>query len=105
MRVTVGMIVGQIGAGHTMEELLEDYPYLQREDILQALRYAACPAEERVATLAGAMKLLMDMNRSPRWGPSLLDAGHEVVRWSTVGKADTTDSGLSTDGHPILLNL
>lgn len=41
MRVTVGMIVGQIGAGHTIDEVLTDYPYLQREDILQALRYAA----------------------------------------------------------------
>jgi uncharacterized protein (DUF433 family) len=33
------MIVGQIGAGHTIEELLAEYPYLEREDILQALRY------------------------------------------------------------------
>ena len=41
MRVTVGMIVGQIGAGRNIEELLADYPYLEREDILQALRYAA----------------------------------------------------------------
>jgi uncharacterized protein (DUF433 family) len=41
MRVTVGMIVGQIGAGRTIEDLLTDYPYLEREDILQALRYAA----------------------------------------------------------------
>ena len=44
MRVTVGMIVGQIGAGHTIEEVLADYPYLEREDILQALR---CPASGR----------------------------------------------------------
>jgi uncharacterized protein (DUF433 family) len=41
MRVTVGMIVGQIGAGRTIEDVLPDYPYLEREDILQALRYAA----------------------------------------------------------------
>ena len=41
MRVTVGMVVRQIGAGHSIEELLIDYPYLEREDILQALRYAA----------------------------------------------------------------
>ncbi len=41
MRVTVGMIVGQIGAGNSIEEILADYPYLEREDILQALRYAA----------------------------------------------------------------
>ncbi len=47
MRVTVGMIVGQIGAGHTIEEVLADYPYLEREDILQALRYAAWRAKER----------------------------------------------------------
>ena len=42
MRVTVGMIVAQIGAGHSVEEILTDYPYLEREDIMQALRYAAC---------------------------------------------------------------
>lgn len=41
MRVTVGMIVGQIGSGVSIEELLADYPYIEREDILQALRYAA----------------------------------------------------------------
>jgi uncharacterized protein (DUF433 family) len=38
MRVTVGMIVGQIGAGRGIDKLLADYPYLEREDILQALR-------------------------------------------------------------------
>ncbi|HMD38246.1 MAG TPA: DUF433 domain-containing protein [Candidatus Acidoferrum sp.] len=37
MRVTVGMIVGQIGAGHSIEQVLADYPYLEREDVLQAL--------------------------------------------------------------------
>lgn len=54
MRVTVGMIVGQIGAGHSIEELLADYPYLEREDIFQALRYAAWLAEERELTLPHA---------------------------------------------------
>jgi len=52
MRVTVGMIVGQIGAGHSIDEVLADYPYLEREDILQALRYAAWRAEEREVVLA-----------------------------------------------------
>ena len=41
MRVTVGMIVGQIGTGRGIDELPANYPYLEREDILQALRYAA----------------------------------------------------------------
>ena len=45
MRVTVAMLVNQIGAGHSIEEILVNYPYLEREDILQALQYAAirCP--------------------------------------------------------------
>ena len=42
MRVTVSMIVGQVGAGRSVDSLLGDYPYLEREDILQALRHAAC---------------------------------------------------------------
>ena len=54
MRVTVGMIVGQIGAGVTIEQLLDDYPYLEREDILQALRYAAYRVQEREIVLAEA---------------------------------------------------
>lgn len=52
MRVTVGMVVGQIGAGHSIDDVMEDYPYLEREDILQALRYAAWRAEEREVVLA-----------------------------------------------------
>jgi uncharacterized protein (DUF433 family) len=47
MRVTVGMIVGQIGDGRSIEDVLNDYPYLEREDILQALRYAAWRTEEK----------------------------------------------------------
>lgn len=54
MRVTVGMIVGQVGAGHSVDEILADYPYLEREDIFQALRYAAWLAEEREIELAHA---------------------------------------------------
>jgi uncharacterized protein (DUF433 family) len=41
MRATVGAIVGQIGAGRTIEDVLRDFPCLEREDILQAPRYAA----------------------------------------------------------------
>jgi uncharacterized protein (DUF433 family) len=54
MRVTVGMIVSQIGAGHSVDEILADYPYLEREDIMQALRYAAWRVEEREVALASA---------------------------------------------------
>ena len=53
-RVTVGMILGQLAAGQTPEELLADFPYLEREDVSQALRYAAWRAEEREISLAEA---------------------------------------------------
>jgi uncharacterized protein (DUF433 family) len=46
MRVTVGMIVGMVAAGHSREEILKLYPYLEREDIDEALSYAAWRAEE-----------------------------------------------------------
>jgi uncharacterized protein (DUF433 family) len=54
LRVTVGMIVGQIGAGRSIDQVLADYPYLQREDVLEALRYAAWRAQEREIDLAAA---------------------------------------------------
>jgi len=54
MRVTVGMVVSQIGAGHSIDDVLADYPYLEREDVLQALRYAAWRTEEREIQIASA---------------------------------------------------
>jgi uncharacterized protein (DUF433 family) len=47
MRVTVGMIVGMLAEGHSAGEILELYPYLEAEDIAQALSYAALRSEER----------------------------------------------------------
>ncbi|HWD93262.1 MAG TPA: DUF433 domain-containing protein [Verrucomicrobiae bacterium] len=46
MRVTAGMIAGLVATGHTHAKILELYPYLEEEDIAQALKYAAWRAEE-----------------------------------------------------------
>ncbi len=46
MRVTVGMIVGLVAAGRDRAEILKLYPYLEDEDITQALTYAAWRTEE-----------------------------------------------------------
>jgi uncharacterized protein (DUF433 family) len=54
MRVTVGMIVGQIGAGIGIDKLLSDYPYIEKEDIMQALRYAAALSQWREVALVEA---------------------------------------------------
>ena len=46
MRVTVGMVVGLMASGHARTEIVKLYPYLEDEDITQALTYAAWRAEE-----------------------------------------------------------
>ena len=54
MRVTVGTIVGLIAAGHSNAEILSAYPYLEKEDIRQALAYAAWRVEEIEVPLPAA---------------------------------------------------
>ena len=54
MRVTVGMITGQLSAGTSIEELLEHFPYLERDDILEAIGYAGATASTSEYDLAGA---------------------------------------------------
>ncbi len=51
MRVTVGTIVGMLAEGHSTPEILQLYPYLEAEDIAQALSYAALRSEEREVEL------------------------------------------------------
>ncbi|MEZ4959868.1 MAG: DUF433 domain-containing protein [Saprospiraceae bacterium] len=46
MRVTVGMVVGLLASGHTNEDILKAYPYLEEDDIREALSYAAWRSEE-----------------------------------------------------------
>jgi len=48
MRIPVSVIVGQLANGASVEEVLEGYPDLEREDIQQALAYAAWLAQEEV---------------------------------------------------------
>ncbi len=54
MRVTVGMIVGLVASGHAFSEILTAYPYLENEDIRQALAYAAWRVEEIEVPLPAA---------------------------------------------------
>jgi uncharacterized protein (DUF433 family) len=48
MRIPVSVVVGQLAAGATSEEVLRDFPDLEREDIQQALAYSAWLAHEEV---------------------------------------------------------
>ena len=51
-RVTVGMLVGRIASGQTVNDVLADFPYVEREDVMQALQYAAWLAQDREVSLA-----------------------------------------------------
>ncbi len=50
-RIPVHLIVRMLANGDTIEELLEDYPSLERTDILACLDYAAALAEEQVTPI------------------------------------------------------
>jgi len=52
LRVTVGMVLGQLAGGRTVDQVLADYPYLEREDVMAALEYAAAIVNEREVPLA-----------------------------------------------------
>jgi uncharacterized protein (DUF433 family) len=54
MRVTVGMILGNLSSGVSVDRLLELYPYLERDDVFEALRYGAWLASEREIRLETA---------------------------------------------------
>lgn len=51
MRVTVGTVVGLLAVGHSSQEILRAYPYLEPEDITQSLAYAAWRLQEREVPL------------------------------------------------------
>jgi len=54
LRVTVGTIVGLLASGHTQKEILDQYPYIESEDIKAALTYAAWRSEEVEVPLSGS---------------------------------------------------
>jgi len=54
MRVTVSLIVNLVANGMSHEEIIEAYPYLESDDIRQALRYVAWLVEESVYPLSPA---------------------------------------------------
>lgn len=66
LRVTVGAVVGLVATGYSTADILKACPYLEEEDIREALAYAAWRAEENGSAAGCRMKLLIDMNFCPR---------------------------------------
>jgi uncharacterized protein (DUF433 family) len=53
-RVTVSAVLGQLAAGRSNDQVIEDYPQLERDDVLAALEYAAAYTREREISLTAA---------------------------------------------------
>lgn len=53
-RVTVAAVLGQLAAGRSIDQIVSDYPYLDREDVLAALEFAAAAVQERELPMASA---------------------------------------------------
>ena len=51
LRVTVGTLLGLLASGHSEDEILDAYPYLEREDLREALTYATWRVEEREVSI------------------------------------------------------
>lgn len=45
-RVSMSAVLGQLAAGQTVDQFLDDYPYVDRDDVLAALEWAASAAQE-----------------------------------------------------------
>ena len=54
LRVTVGTVVGLLASGRSIDDVLKTYPYLELEDIYEALAYAAWRADEIEVLLTSA---------------------------------------------------
>lgn len=52
LRITVDFVLKLLGDGYTTDEIIKEYPELQREDVLQAAKYGAWLASERTLNIA-----------------------------------------------------
>jgi uncharacterized protein (DUF433 family) len=99
MRVTVSMVLGQLAAGQTIEQVLADYPDLERADVLAALEYAARDAQEREVPLAPRGTARPGVARTAAVG-----AAAEAVRFPSEARAEsqTISSGPNEVGLTVL---
>ena len=52
LRVTVSMVLGQLATSRSIDAVLEDYPYLEHDDIRAALEFAAAVVDQREVPFA-----------------------------------------------------
>ena len=87
------MVLGQLAAGRTVDEVIADYPYVERDDVLAAVKYAAAAVKEPEVPDVG--------NTRPDRA-SLRTSDPARVRRRHVRRPTSADSG-DVDANPILL--
>ncbi len=91
-RVTVGMVLGQLAAEQTIDDVLANYPYLERDDVLAALEYAGRRRQRaRGSGRPSRVRLLVDANLSPRVADGLRDVGFDATHVADIGLLTATD--------------
>jgi hypothetical protein len=83
-----------VADGMTVEEILADFPYLEPDDITEALRYAAEAVRERELPLRPWMRFLVDASMSPVVVQELRLAGHNAVHVGEVLRLDAPDEDI-----------
>ncbi len=52
MRITVDFVLKLLGDGYTADDIVREYPELEREDVFQAAKYGAWLASEKTSVIA-----------------------------------------------------
>jgi len=101
MRISVALIHNLLANGMAPEEILEAYPYLEPEDIRQALRYAALVGRRAGAGPARGMtlKFLADMGISPLTVQGLRDQGYDALHLHEEGLERLPDEEILEKAH------
>jgi uncharacterized protein (DUF433 family)/predicted nuclease of predicted toxin-antitoxin system len=96
MRVTVGTVIGLVAAGRTRDEILREYPYLEAEDIAEALSYAAWRAEEVEVPLRQPWGCSSTWTCRQAGSTGWRVTGSTLVHWSTIGAVTAPDFEILT---------
>ena len=101
MRVTVSLVLNLVANGMSAEEIVEAYPYLESEDVVQSLKYAAWLADENKADEQGeeeSASITERLNEIYAEEDSSLDPVLAAMQWDALKYADADDKPLRPVG-------